>query len=76
MAHSLFDLSGQVALIIGFLARHRQAIAEQMAAAGPRWSSHPRSRKPAMKFAMRSKARGGEAIAIAAISAAKRMSKD
>jgi dehydrogenase/reductase SDR family protein 4 len=65
MAHSLFDLSGQVALITGSSRGIGKAIAEQMAAAGAKVVISSRKQEACDEVRDEIKARGGEAISIA-----------
>ncbi|HXI49789.1 MAG TPA: SDR family oxidoreductase [Steroidobacteraceae bacterium] len=65
MSHSLFDLSGQVALITGSSRGIGKAIAEQMAAAGAKVVISSRKQEACDEVRDEIKARGGEAISIA-----------
>jgi NAD(P)-dependent dehydrogenase (short-subunit alcohol dehydrogenase family) len=65
MVHSLFDLSGQVALITGSSRGIGKAIAEQMAAAGAKVVISSRKQEACDEVRDEIKARGGEAISIA-----------
>ena len=65
MAHSLFDLSGQVALITGSSRGIGKSIAEQMAAAGAKVVISSRKQEACDQVRDEIRARGGEAISIA-----------
>jgi NAD(P)-dependent dehydrogenase (short-subunit alcohol dehydrogenase family) len=65
MAHSLFDLSGQVAVITGSSRGIGRAIAEQMAAAGAKVVISSRKQDACDLVRDEIKARGGEAISLA-----------
>jgi dehydrogenase/reductase SDR family member 4 len=65
MAHSLFDLSGQVALITGSSRGIGKAIAEQMAAAGAKVVISSRKQDACDQVRDEIKAQGGEALSIA-----------
>ena len=65
MAHSLFDLSGQVALITGSSRGIGKSIAEQMAAAGAKVVISSRKQEACDQVRDEIRARGGEAISMA-----------